>query len=228
MNYDKFLNKLYNLQDLKYKRFQSKLISSDKLIGVRTPDLKRIAKIIAKENYLEFFRLNRHTIYEENLVHGLILGYLKLDYIKLKPLIDEFLPFIDNWAVCDLTVSNLKIYKKNETKDKCFNDIKKYIESSNPWINRFGYTLLLNYFIEDKYIDIVLKLCNKRSDFYYVKMAISWLISICYIKFKNKTINYLKNCNLDNWTYNKAIQKIIESNRVSSEDKIVLKGMKKK
>ena len=228
MKYQDFLEELYSLQDLKYKEFHGKLIMSDNLIGVRTPELKRISKVIARSNYEDFFKENKHKLYEENLVHGLVLGYLKLDFNKLKPLVDDFLPYIDNWAVCDMTVANLKVYKKNKTKDIVFDEIKYYISNDNPWINRFGYVLLLEYFIEEKYIDEIFKLCENYQDEYYVKMAIAWLISVCYIKHKGGTLTFLKKHKLDVWTHNKAIQKIIESSRVSDEDKIMLRGLKRK
>ena len=228
MKYEEFLNELYSLQDLKYKEFHGKLIMSDKLIGVRTPGLKRIAKIIARSNYEDFLKKNKHELYEENLVHGLILGYLKLDFNELKPLVDNFIPYIDNWAVCDMTVANLKVYKKNKTKDIVFNEIKSFINNNNPWINRFGYVLLLEYFIEEKYIEEIFALCESYKDEYYVKMAIAWLISMCYIKYKGRTLTFLKKHKLDVWTHNKAIQKIIESNRVEDSDKIMLKGLKRK
>ena len=228
MKYEDFINELYSLQDLKYKEFHGKLIMSDNLIGVRTPELKRIAKIIARSNYEEFFKENKHQLYEENLVHGLVLGYLKLDFNELKPLVNDFIPYIDNWAVCDMTVANLKVYKKNKTKDIVFNEIKDYINNDNPWINRFGYVLLLEYFIEEKYIDEIFKLCEVYKDEYYVKMAIAWLISMCYIKHKGRTLTFLKKHKLDVWTHNKAIQKIIESNRVEDSDKLMLRGLKRK
>jgi len=228
MKYEDFLTELYSLQDLKYKEFHSKLIMSDKLIGVRTPELKRIAKVIARSNYEDFFKKNRHELYEENLVHGLVLGYLKLDFIELKPLVDDFIPYIDNWAVCDATVANLKVYKKNKTKDIVFNEIKNYLKNDNPWINRFGYVLLLEYFIEEKYMDEIFELCENYKDHYYVKMAIAWLVSMCYIKYKGRTITFLKKHKLDVWTHNKAIQKIIDSYRVDNMDKVILRGLKRK
>lgn len=228
MKYEDFLNELYSLQDLKYKEFHSKLIISDKLIGVRTPELKRIAKVIARSNYLEFFKNNKHELYEENMVHGLVLGYLKLEFDDLKPLVDSFIPHIDNWAVCDATVANLKVYKKNITKDKVFNEIKNYLNSDNPWINRFGYVMLLEYFIEEKYIEEIFELCENYKDHYYVKMAIAWLISECYIKHKGRTLTFLKKNKLDTWTHNKTIQKIIESLRVTKEDKVLLRSLKRK
>ncbi len=228
MKYEDFLTELYSLQDLKYKEFHSKLIMSDKLIGVRTPELKRIAKVIARSNYEDFFKENRHELYEENLVHGLVLGYLKLDFIELKPLVDDFIPYIDNWAVCDATVANLKVYKKNKTKDIVFNEIKNYLKNDNPWINRFGYVLLLEYFIEEKYMDEIFELCENYKNHYYVKMAIAWLVSMCYIKYKGRTITFLKKHKLDIWTHNKAIQKIIDSYRVDNMDKVILRGLKRK
>jgi len=228
MKYEDFLTELYSLQDLKYKEFHSKLIMSDKLIGVRTPELKRIAKVIARSNYEDFFKENRHELYEENLVHGLVLGYLKLNFNELKPLVDDFIPYIDNWAVCDATVANLKVYKKNKTKDIVFNEIKNYLKNDNPWINRFGYVLLLEYFIEEKYMDEIFELCENYKDHYYVKMAIAWLVSMCYIKYKGRTITFLKKHKLDVWTHNKAIQKIIDSYRVDNMDKVILRGLKRK
>lgn len=228
MNYNKFINELFSLQDLKYKEFNSKIVGVDNVIGVRTPDLKRIAKTIARGDYDLFFKENKHNYFEENLVHGLTLGYLKLDFIELKPYINSFLNYIDNWAVCDMTAANLKIYKKNKTKDICFNEIKKYIKDKNPWINRFGYVLILDYFIDEIYMDQIFSLCENYKDNYYVKMAIAWLISVCYVKQKGRTLTFLKNNKLDDWTYNKAIQKIIESNRVDQKEKIVLRSMKRK
>lgn len=224
-NYDEFIKYLYSLQDIKYKDFQKKLILSDNLIGIRTPELKKIAKTISNSNYKDFIKLNKHNLYEEKLIHGLILGYLKLEFNDLKPLIDEFIPYIDNWAICDLTVSNLKIFSKN--KGNGFKEIKKYLKNKNSWINRFGYVLLLSYYITDEYIDEIFNLCENYKDEYYVKMSIAWLISICYIKYKDKTIEYLKNNKLDNWTYNKAIQKIIESNRIDKDEKNMLRKLKK-
>ena len=228
MDYDTFIERLYNLQDLKYKEFHSKLINTNSLIGVRTPELKKIAKEISKGDYEEFFKNNTHKFYEENLVHGFVLGYLKVDFNDLKKYIDDFLPYIDNWAVCDMTASNLKIFNKSDLKQICFNEIKKYIYDCNPWINRFGYVLLLDYFIQEDYIDEIYKLCENYKDEYYVKMSIAWLLSICYIKFKEKTLNFLKQNKLDVWTHNKTIQKIIESNRVSKYEKQLLKGFKRK
>lgn len=226
IEYDKFIKYLYSFQDIKYKNFHKKLILDDNLIGIRSNNLKIIAKKIAKNDYKKFILYNKHELYEEKILHGLVLGYLKLDFSELIPMIDEFIPYIDNWAICDCTVANLKIFSKN--KEAGLKEIKKYLKNKNTWINRFGYVLLLNYYIEDKYIDTIFKLCNKYKDEYYVKMSIAWLISTCYVKSKEKTLEYLKYNKLDDWTYNKSIQKIIESNRVNKTEKDILKRMKRK
>ena len=228
MNYDEFMKELFSLQDLKFKDFNSKIIDDNNMIGVRTPHLKRIAKVIARGDFNTFFKENRHEYFEEKLVHGLILGYLKLDFNELKPYIDEFLPYIDNWAICDMTAANLKVFKRNKTKQICFKEIKEYIKNDNPWINRFGYILLLDYYIEEEYINEIFDLCKEYKDHYYVKMAIAWLISACYVKQKGRTLTFLKDNELDDWTYNKAIQKIIESKRVGEDEKKFLRGMKRK
>lgn len=228
MSYEEFLKELYSLQDLKYKEFNSKIVVADNLIGVRTPELKRLAKIIARSDYDKFINENKHEYYEDSFVHGLVLGYLKLDYDELIKYIDDFLPHIDSWAICDSTVANLKTLKKNITKDKCFNKMKEYIKSPEPFTSRFGYMVLLDYFIEEKYMDDIFDLCKDYQDHYYVKMAIAFLISVCYVKQKGRTLTFLKNNKLDDWTYNKSIQKILESSRVSNEDKKMLRSMKRK
>lgn len=224
-NYNEFINYLYSLQDIKYKNFHSKIVLANDLIGIRTPILKEIAKKIAKHDYNTFIKVNNHKIYEEKILHGLLLGYINTDFDKIKILINEFLPYIDNWAICDITVSNLKIFKKN--KKSGFYEIKNYIKSNNFWINRFGYVLLLNYYIDSSYIDKIFKLCETYKDEYYVKMSIAWLLSMCYIKYKEKTLKFLTQNKLEKWTYNKTIQKIIESNRVEKNEKETLKKLKK-
>lgn len=224
-NYTEFINYLYKYQDLKYREFHKKIILDNNLIGVRTPILKKIAKDISKGDYMSFIKANNHKFYEEKILHGLLLGYIKEDFDTVLNLLNSFLPYVDNWAICDLTISNLKIFNKN--KERGYIEIKKYLKNKNPFINRFGYVLLLTYYIEDKYMDDIFKLCIEYQDEYYVKMSLAWLISMCYIKYKNKTIKFLKENKLDKWTYNKSIQKIIESNRVNEDEKNKLRELKK-
>lgn len=224
--YKVFLDYLYTLQDKKYREFHSKLIISNNLIGVRTPELKRIASLIAKGNYNRFIKFNNKNLYEEKVLYGLVLGYLKIDFESRLDLLRDFIPYVDNWAINDIVCANMKCFKVNQ--EEGYDFILECISRDNPWIVRFGIVLLLNFYINDNYIDKIFVLCeNIYSDDYYVKMAIAWLISICYIKYKNKTLEFLKQTRIDDWIYNKAIQKIIESTRVEFDEKIELKKLKR-
>lgn len=224
-NYNNFIKELEKMSDLKYLEFNKSLLNDDiKLIGVRTPILKRIAKEISKENYLSFIKQNKHEYYEEIVVHGLVIGYLKLPFEEILKLLDEFLLFNCNWATNDLTVSNLKIFKTN--KKLGFNYILKLLKGKS-FDKRFGIVLLLNYYIDDDYIHKIFDLIPKiKDDNYYVGMSLAWLISIMYIKYPNETLNFLNKKLLDKWTFNKSIQKIRESNRVDSKTKEELKKLK--
>lgn len=224
-NYNKFIDYLFTLQDLKYKEFHSKLILSDNLIGIKTPILKAIAKNISKGDYKTFIKLNKHEFYEEIIIHGLIIGYLS-DFKECLKYLDEFIPYVDNWAINDIVCANMKIFKKNQNEG--FNIIKKYIKSNNPFQIRIGVVLLLDFYINDEFIDKIFNIIdNIHNDNYYVKMANAWIISICYIKYKEKTHNYLLNNNLDKFTFNKTISKICDSKRVDIKDKINLIKIRK-
>lgn len=219
--YNEFIIYLLTLKDETYKNFHFKLLKNDKinLIGIRTPLLKEIAKNISKTNYLEFIKLNKHKYYEETILHGLVITYLKIDFKESIELFNEYINYIDNWASCDIVISNFKTFKDNLELGLIY--INNYLNNKNPWINRVGIVLLLNYYINDSYIDKILNICNniKTSD-YYVKMANAWLISMCLIKYYDKTYNFLLNNNLDDWTHNKAIQKSIESYRIKNKEEI--------
>lgn len=226
-DYNEFINYLHSLQDLKYKEFHSKLLNSKiNLIGIKTPILRNIAKDISKGNYIEFLNLNQHKYYEENIIHGFIISNLKLPINEIINHIDNYLQFIDNWATCDLFCSSLKIINKN--KEVFLEYINKLITKDNEWTRRFCFVILLDYYIESPYLEKIFYLCDHyNNDKYYVNMAIAWLISICYIKRKEQTIIYLNNNKLDKFTHNKAIQKIIESNRISKEEKSKIKLLKR-
>ncbi len=222
-DYELFLKNLIESKDLKYKEFHGKLLKSDNLIGIRVPDLKKIAKEISKNNYKGFIKYTNHNYYEEKTIHGLILGYLKIPENELFKLIDEFLPYNDNWATNDITCSNLKVFKKIP-----FDSVLKYINSTNPWTIRFGLVLLLNYYINEEYIAKILRICdNVKSEEYYVQMANAWLISICFIKFQKTTYDFLLNNSLNDFTFNKSISKICDSYRVDKEIKEELKKLRR-
>ena len=196
-----------------------------KMIGIKIPVLRDIAKEISKTDIYGFLKVVEKDYYEEVILEGLVISYIK-DFDTFKKYFNRFIKKIDNWSICDVCVSSMKIVKKN--KDIFFEDIKKYLNSKDEFVVRVGIILLLDYYIEDKYIDeIFLNIdCICREE-YYINMAIAWLVSVCFIKQKEKTYLYIKNNNLSKFTHNKAIQKMIESKRVSIEDKDKLRQMKR-
>lgn len=222
-DYQQFIKYLFSISEDKYKLFQQNIIPNKKIIGIRTDKLKKIAKEIYKGNYKEFLLNIENNYYEENILYGLILTNIK-DINEVLNYLSKYILIIDNWSSCDLTISNLKIVK--EYKEIFYKYILDNINNDYSYARRFSYVLLLNYYTEEKYLETIFNLCNIENNDYYVNMAIAWLISICYIKYKEQTLNYLKNNKLNKFTYNKSIQKIIESKQVSKEEKEVLKNMK--
>lgn len=222
-DYDDFIKYLLIINEEEYKEFQKKIITNKKIIGIRTNELKIIAKEISKGNYQDFINQIKNNYYEENILYGLILTNIKDKNILLHYL-DKYKLIIDNWSSCDLTISNLKIVKKN--KKIFFEFISKNINNNYQYTRRFCYVLLLNYFIEEKYLNQIFNFCNIENNDYYVNMSIAWLLSICYIKYKKETLKYLKDNKLNKFTYNKALQKIIESKQISKEEKEKIKNMK--
>ena len=226
-DYIAFLEYINDQTDVTYQKFHQGLVVDGRpILGIRTPKLKEIAKAISKGNYREFISLNRCDTYDEVIIQGFILGYLKIPFEELLCLIDEFIPLIDNWAINDCVCANLKQFKQNQ--ERGFTAITTYLSSKNPWQIRFGLVLLLDFYINDTYIDEIFKQAEQvTNDDYYVKMANAWLISMCYIKYPKKTKKFLRRKKLDRWTYNKAIQKICESRKVSNEEKEILKTWKR-
>lgn len=222
-NYKEFIEYLFEIKDEKYKKLQENIIKNDKIkiIGIRVPILKKIAKEISKESYIDFIKYNTHTYLEENLLHGFILGYIKEEE-KLLNHINDFMPYIDNWETCDTVCANLKQFKKID-----INITNRYI-NNNPWSQRFGLVLLLDHYIKKDNLQFIYDKCiSIKTNEYYVKMAISWLLSICYIKYPKETLNFLKKANLDKFTHNKTISKICDSKRIEKEEKEKLKLMRK-
>lgn len=220
--------KLLELQDVKYKEFHSGLCPNvDKIIGVRVPQLKELAKQIVKEDYKEFLIHVKDEYYEELALHGLVIGYAKMSIEDTFDYLKKFVPKINSWAVCDVTCANLKITKKY--KKEMWEFLETYIHSNKEYEIRFAIVMYLNYYLtDDEYIAEILKRIDKvENKEYYVQMAIAWLISFAYIKQKDKTIKYLEKNHLDKFTQNKAIQKIRESYRVPKEEKENLLKYKK-
>lgn len=227
LEYQNFILYLNSLQDIKYRNFHHNLLKRNiNLIGIRTPILKNIAKSIYKGNYQEFLKLVKFNYYEETIIYAFIICNIKkLDNLLIN-YINIYKKNINNWATCDLFCSNLKIVKKN--KEYFYKYINKNISNKKEYIKRMCFVLLTTYYIEEKYLNDIFNYSNKYcNSTYYVNMSIAWLISICYIKYPNHTIEYIKNNELDNFTYNKTLSKIFDSFRVSKNQKEELRKIKK-
>ena len=223
--YQEFIEYLKTLSDPKYQEFHSKIIEYEEVLGVKTSELKNIAKRISKGDYKSYIELNNSNFYEPVMIEGLILGYLKLPFDELINYINNYLNKVTNWAHIDLLVTNLRQFKKSPKEG--FKYAKKLTHSKNNWAKRCGIVILLTFYLHDVYIDKTLEVVTKiKSKDYYVKMAIAWLVSISYIKYKEKTLVYLVNIK-DDFTYNKTLSKIIDSRRISNEEKDFIRSLKR-
>ena len=219
--------KLFEMQDLKYKEFHSGLSPKvDNIIGVQVPKLREYAKEIYKNNKLEDIKIG-NKYQEELMLQGMIIGLQTKEPIeKVIKQIDSFVPKINSWAVCDIFCTGLKITKKYPK--EMFVLIEKYLKSKKEFEIRFSIVMLLAYYINDEYIDKVLKIIdNIKSDSYYVQMANAWAVSVALVKYYDKTVKFLEKCKLDDFTYNKGIQKAIESYRITDDKKNYLRKIKR-
>jgi len=221
-------NRLAALADERYRAFTSSLIPTiTNVLGVRLPQLRKLAKELMQEDWRPYVEAGGEIFFEEAMLKGVMIGYAKTDVDDRLRLIAGFVPKIDNWSVCDSFCIGLKFTKAN--REQVWSFLQPYLASDKEYEIRFGVVMLLNYYIEEPYIDDLLgRLDRINHPAYYVKMAVAWAISICYVKLPERTMAYLTNNSLDDFTYNKALQKITESNRVSAETKAVIRSMKRK
>lgn len=219
--------RLFVLRDEKYRAFQSKLmpgVDIENIIGVRTPLLRRLAKEYVKHEDIEAFLCELpHGYYDEYNLHGFIISECK-DYAKAIEYVDAFLPYVDNWATCDLL--SPKAFAKN--KDKLPQDIERWLSSDEPFTVRFGIEMLMSHFLDGdfdpKYPERVSLI---SSDEYYVNMMIAWYFATALAKQWDSTVAYIENRKLDKWAHNKTIQKANESFRITPEQKEYLKTLKR-
>ena len=218
---------LFSLQDKEYMKFLSKLtpnVSEDTIIGVRIPEIRKLAKKLVKNNeYEDFLKELPHKYYDENLLHGAIISESK-NFEKCIKLLDNFLPFVDNWAVCD-TISP-KIFKKH--KKELIEKIKEWSQSDKTYTCRFGVEMLMTHFLDEdfkkEYLEVV---ADIHSEEYYVKMVVAWFFATALAKQWDYAVIYLEDNRLDVWVHNKTIQKARESLRISLEKKEYLKKLKR-
>lgn len=216
---------LFKLQDKKYKDFQSKLVPNvdpNRIIGIRTPELRNLAKKLIKEDYNSFLDDLPHKYYEENLIHFFIISMIK-DFDECIRRTNEFLPCVDCWSVCDQ--ASPKCFKKNH--EILLPYIKRWIKSKKTYTIRFGIRMLMNEFLDEDFKPEYLELVsNIKSEEYYVNMMIAWYFATALAKQYEYTVPYIENKKLSTWTHNKTIQKAIESYRITIEQKEYLKKLK--
>ena len=222
-----YTEKLFELRDAEYAAFQAKLtpgVTEETFIGVRVPEVRKLAKEIYKEgNYEDFLNDLPHKYYDENMLHGLILSEFK-DYDACIEKVDQFLPYVDNWAICD--IMSPKVFKKN--KEKLLEKIKEWSKSKDTYTCRFGIEILMTHYLDDDFKPEYLKIpAAAKSEEYYVKMMVAWFFATALAKQWDATIPYITENKLADWTHNKTIQKARESYRITNEQKEYLKTLKR-
>ena len=225
---DEITTKLFSLQDTAYRDFQVKLIpgmDAQKEIGVRTPELRKLSKELAKrEDIREFLNDLPHQYFDENQLHAFILSGEK-DFEKCMEDLERFLPYVDNWATCDQM--SPKVFRKH--RKELLDAIRRWIESDHPYTVRFAIKMLMEHFLDEDFDPAYPEMVAEvRSEEYYIRMMIAWYFATALAKQYEAVLPYLEQKKLDVWTHNKTIQKAVESYRITEEQKIYLKSLKRK
>ncbi len=221
-----FRKELLKLQDNWYKEFQCKLmptVDESRVIGIRTPDLRNFARQIKDSSEAkDFLQTLPHTYYEENNLHGFLIEFIR-DYNKCIYELDRFLPFVDNWATCDSI--NPKVFKKYP--DRLIKDIKRWLKSEDIYTIRFGLKTLMNHFLDENFKPEYLALAAKTpTEEYYLSMMVAWFFATALAKQYDSALPFITEKKLDRTTHNRAIQKAVESYRITDEQKRYLKTLK--
>lgn len=221
-----YRKRLFALQDAAYRDFQAKLIPTvdpETVIGVRTPELKKLAKVIFKEGgYEDFLQDLPHTYYDENNLHAFIIAQIK-DYEECLRQTEIFLPYIDNWATCDQFAP--KVFAKHKT--ELLEKIKDWMDSPETYVIRYGIEMLMRFYLDEDFkLEYAEMVAAVRSDEYYVKMMVAWYFATALAKQYESIVPFLEQKRMEAWTHNKAIQKARESRRITAEQKEYLKSLK--
>ena len=221
-----FTEELFALQDSSYGDFQAKLtpgIPREKFIGVRVPEVRKLAKRLAKEPEAASFLADLpHKYYDENMLHALLLSEMK-DYDACVAAVDRFLPYVDNWAVCDIL--SPKIFRRN--KPALLTKIREWSASEKTYTCRFGIEMLMSHFLDDDFKPEYLEIpAAVRSEEYYMRMMVAWFFATALAKQWDAAVKYVEEGRLDTWTHNKTIQKARESYRITAEQKEYLNTLK--
>lgn len=225
---DDIYNELIKNQDTGYRDMQITIIptvNADSIIGVRTPVLRQLAKEFSRRDDISSFLGNLpHRFFEENQLHAFILSIMK-DCSECIKLVDEFLPYVDNWATCDQM--SPKIFRKN--KELLLEYVEKWMKSDLTYVKRFAIGMLMEHFLDEDFKTVYLSKVSKiRSDEYYVNMMTAWYFATALAKQYEAALPFIEKHKLDKWTHNKSIQKAVESYRITPEQKEYLKTLKRK
>lgn len=220
--------RLFALQDLKYRDFHSSFmptVDKNLVIGVRTPELRKLAKEMAGEPEItEFLTDLPHKYYEENNLHGMIIEMEK-DFGKCMDMLEDFLPYIDNWATCDLI--SPKVFKKHQP--QLLEHVKVWIQSDHTYTCRFAMKMLMTWYLDEDFsLEYPEMVAAVDSEEYYVNMMRAWYFATALAKQYEAVVPFIENKRLDDWTHNKTIQKSVESFRITPQQKAYLKTFKVK
>lgn len=227
MKIEEYIQKeLFALQDKEYHDFHCRLmptVNPDTVIGVRTPALRKFAKEVAKmPEHEEFLQKLPHTYYEENNLHGFLVETIR-DYEACVKAVDAFLPYVDNWATCDMMTP--KVFKKHP--EELLAEIKRWLSAEDIYTVRFGIRMLMNFYLDEQFTPEYLRMvaCVSSQE-YYINMMIAWYFATALAKQYEAVLPYLEKRQLPRWVHNKTIQKAVESYRITQEQKAYLKTLK--
>lgn len=228
MDYTNVVNMLKEQARYEQIKYNNNIIPGAKpSVGVRVPVLRKMAKEFARDDYKSFMDECSEEYYEQEMLKAFAIGYAKDKIDTILEYATEFVPKIHDWAVNDAFCQNFSIARKHQT--EVLQWVLRYVDSESEFEQRVVAVLLMSHFLNDEYVDIVLETINRlKHEGYYTKMGVAWCVATAYAKYPEKTMVFLNHNNLDDWTYNKSIQKMIESYRVTDEDKKILRQMKKK
>ncbi|MGN0546844.1 MAG: DNA alkylation repair protein [Acutalibacteraceae bacterium] len=224
---DYLLGRLFELRDSDYLDFNSRLIPTvpkEKMIGVRTPELRRLAKEFSKTEFADAFLDSLpHNYYEENNIHAFMIENIR-DYSECISRLNRFLPYVDNWATCDMM--RPKVFKKHLP--ELLGSIGIWLASGETYTVRFGIEMLMTFYLDEHFSpEYPAMVAEVRSDEYYIKMMQAWYFATALAKQWDEAVKYIEQNRLDEDTHNKAIRKAVESYRITDEQKAYLRGLKR-
>lgn len=226
---DKIEKLLFESADEKYRDFHSSLIPTvdkDTIIGVRVPDVRKLAKDLQRncpQDVEAFLSELPHKYYDENILHAVLISDVS-DFNEAMAYTEKFLPFVDNWAVCD--IFNPRAFKKHV--DVLWQKIEEWLKSNHAYTVRFAIVSAMRHFLDEDFsVDKLYEVVNVKSNEYYIEMAIAWYMSFALIKQYDDAVKIIENEELPAWVHNKSIQKAVESYRISDDKKQYLKTLRK-